>query len=352
MDIFIKMPCLTGRSASLSGLEMRKKWFKGSDQREIGSHIPKFLNINKKSFEFLGISGEIEESGARIAISFKTSKYIGTIPLLEPAQCTQIGDFVVEPRFVNGNDFSVIADIIQTIKVDLNVEYYFGLQLASGRVLEPPLFLKAMKFIEIFSKVVRSNWIKFGKETKYHDTPRGNVNWNNYFINEFRVENKFRFLCTKSIHTINHLEFGQMKYVFNLCKAELSSISTPTNIKLALKDEVAYIEKHLEFIDNLNVNSFVIRQSDTKLVKECKKHANMIINNKFEESLGWRVDFSELFEKFVQHIFEKVGQYFGGRVHKNIRFPELKRDNLSWRLSSLSPDLLLERDCPEFCVNE
>lgn len=342
MDIFFKMQCLTARSESIKGLEVREKWFKGSQKRDIGNHLPKFLEYNKESLRFLGIEGRTEDNDERISIHFRSSKYIGAVPLVAPDTGLQIGDFVVTPRFVSGNDYATIADIIQKVKTELVIEQKDGMSLASGRILEPPFFLEAIKFIKALRELIKSNWIKFRREEILLEAPVGNINWDEYAKNEYRVERKLKFSCSKSTLSINHSEYSNIRFVYDLCRTEILSLSTPLNVRLNSLQDIELIDKSMTQIRPMRTNQVVIRASDSKVVKLVKQTANKILGNKFDSSLGWRVDFSELFERYVQFIFSLVSQQLGGVIRNNVKFSEIGRENIAWKLKYLEPDLIYD----------
>ena len=148
-DIFFEMPCLTEKSASLSGLSLQKKWFKKVDKRYLAEALQKFIDYNKTYFKFLEISPSITGSGRRVHINFKSSRFVGSIPLRAPDTGKQIGDFVVKPRFTSTQDSSEYIEIINLIEKEISPEFKDSIPLASGENIKPPLYLEALKYIKL-----------------------------------------------------------------------------------------------------------------------------------------------------------------------------------------------------------
>ena len=81
MDVFCEIPCLTERSPTLSALEFRKRFFPGAHKNFLAEALQKFVAYNRTSFEFLEIIPTIVGSDQNTSIVFRTSRYVGAIPL-------------------------------------------------------------------------------------------------------------------------------------------------------------------------------------------------------------------------------------------------------------------------------
>jgi hypothetical protein len=149
LDVFCEIPCLTERSKSLKGIALQKKWFKAADKRIMGQYLQKFIVYNKRYLDFLGVSPFITGSDQDISICFRSSNFIGAIPLRSPDTGKQIGDFVVTPKFSGKDRYSDYIKIVNLLKREINPETIDSKPLASGRIFQPPLYLEAFKFIGI-----------------------------------------------------------------------------------------------------------------------------------------------------------------------------------------------------------
>jgi hypothetical protein len=62
------------------------------------------------------------------------------------------------------------------------------------------------------------------------------------------------------------------------------------------------------------------------------------------DSTAWRVDFSDVFEKFVQYIFKEVTKETGGQLFTNYKFYSKTKRNYSWELKYIEPDAIYQKD--------
>ena len=51
-----------------------------------------------------------------------------------------------------------------------------------------------------------------------------------------------------------------------------------------------------------------INFADNQIVKDCKLQGNKILNSTLVECTAWRIDFNDVFEKFVQYIFNEMSK--------------------------------------------
>lgn len=344
LDIFCEIPCLTENTTAISGITLQKKWFKTADKRILGQYLQKFINYNSRLFNFLKISPQLIGTDQNISIKFSTSQFIGSIPLRSPDNGKQIGDFVVTPRFTGKDRYEEYIEILDLLGTEINPQIIDSLPLASGRNFRPPLYLEAVKFISALEILIRNPWRKFNREEKKLAEPVGQVNWNKYIQNEYKIENRLRFPLGKNILNEFHLEYSQIKYVFNLCKAELLSSNTPLRIKLNIKPRINFLDEKLYRHIPSRINLIPIKNSDGLAVKNCKLLANKILNFNFTDSTAWRVDFANVFEKFVQYIFKEVVKESGGRLLENYKIKGYSKKHFAWELSHIEPDAILQKE--------
>lgn len=79
-------------------------------------------------------------------------------------------------------------------------------------------------------------------------------------------------------------------------------------------------------------------------VKACKEQANKILNFSLVDSTAWRVDFSDVFEKFVQYIFIEAAKETGGRLYSNFKFHSGASKHYSWELKHIEPDAIFQKE--------
>ena len=344
LDVFCEIPCLTEQSKQLSGIVLQKKWFKSADKRIIGQYLQKFIDYNSDQFKFLGVNPYIIGTDQKTSIVFRSSSFIGSIPLRASDTGKQIGDFVVMPRFIGRDRFEDYIEILNLLGTEISPESINSLPLASGKNFRPPLYLEAVKFIASLDKLIMGSWRKFDNIEKLSNQPTGQINWTKYINKEYKVENRLKFSARSNILSEFHSEYAEIRYVFDICKSELLSANTPQRIKNTLKNKLSFLEERMSHHKPKKTNKIAIRFSDSPNVKDCKAQANKILNFKLVDSTAWRVDFSDVFEKFIQHIFKEVAKETCGRLYSNFKFHSRTSTRFSWELKYVEPDAIYQKD--------
>ena len=250
MDVFCELPCLTEYSKQYDGIVLQKKWFKSADKRIIGQYLQKFINYNSKQFNFLGVQPFIIGTDQNVSIAFRTSGFIGSIPLRASDTGKQIGDFVVTPRFSGYNRYEDYIEILNLLDPEISPEVIDSLPLASGKNFRPPLYLEAAKYITALEKLIRINWRKFNNVEKISQEPSGQINWKKYSNLEYKVENRLKFPTRKNVLSEFHSEYSEIRFVFDICKKELLSANTPLRIKTTFRNRLNFIEEKLYYHQN------------------------------------------------------------------------------------------------------
>ncbi len=336
--IFLELECLTEYSKPLSGKFLRKNWFKKADKRYISLYLQKFIEYNRSNFNFLGVNVFIEGTDPNTSLRFRTSEYIGVIPLRSPDTGKQIGDFIVSPRYSSKTRLTDYIKILNLINKSVNVIFKNSIPLISGKNFQPPFYYEAILYIKLLTYLVQDNWMKFAQTEKNNSVPIGNVNWNKYLMNDFKVEKRLKFPVRKNILTEYHNEYANLKYVFSICKQELLGPNTPEEIKLSIKSKLYFIEEKLKFHQIVSTNTIHIKQSDSRLVKDIKVKANNILQKNYSKSTAWKVDFNEVFEKYVQFIFNELSTIIGGKFYSNYKIRAFSNRKYEWELKYLEPD--------------
>jgi hypothetical protein len=349
LDIFCEIPCLTEQSRLFRGIALQKQWFKSADKRIIGQYLQKFISYNYESFEFIGVTPQIIGSDQNVSIVFRTTNYVGTVPLRSPDTGKQIGDFVVVPRYADKDRYEGYIEILNLLGDEISPEIIDSLPLASGRNFRPPMYLEAAKFVSALEVLVKQPWRKFDRIEKKSNEPIGQINWSKYIANEYKVEQRLTFPTGKNILSELHKEYSQIRYVFDICKKELMSANTPFRMKLKLKPKLDALEDKLYLHLPLKTNAIKESFSDNPTIALAKKQANKILNFDLKDGTAWRVDFSDVFEKFVQYIFKEVAKELGGNFLTNYKLNGYSASSRNaWELKHLEPDGILQKN--EFLV--
>lgn len=351
LDIFCVIPCLTEQSKQLGGIALQKKWFKSADKRMIGQYLQKFIDYNSAQFKFLGVQPYIIGTDQSIALTFRSSGFIGSIPLRASDTGKQIGDFVVMPRFTGHDRFEDYIEILDLLGTEISPEVIDSLPLASGKNFRPPLYLEAVKFISALEKLMMRPWRKFDNLERISSQPAGQINWTKYINNEYKVESRLKFPTRKNVLSEFHSEYSEIRYVFDICKSELRSANTPQRLKNTFRAKLSFLEEQFHHHKPKATNKIIIRFSDSPTVKACKEQANRILNFNLVESTAWRVDFSDVFEKYIQHIFKEVAKETGGRLYPNFKFHSRTSKHYSWELKHIEPDAIFQKDNILICID-
>lgn len=351
MDVFCEIPCLTEQTKRLEGAFIQKKWFKSADRRIIGQYLQKFMDYNARPFQFLGVQPRVVGTDYRIALTFRTSSYVGAVPLRAADTGRQIGDFVVVPRFAGGDRFEDYIGIIQLVDKDISPQFMDSLPLVSGRNYRPPLYLEAVKFIALLEKVARKPWQKFDNREMSSHQPIGQVNWKKYIENAYKADQRLRFPVRKNVLSEFHSDYAALVHVFEICKNELRSAHTPSSIKSMVRDKLRILEERLSQHRPQAMWHIPMRSLDRPIVKTCKAQANRILDFHLVKSTAWRVDFSEVFEVFTQYIFRRVAEEIGGRLQLNPQFHTDGGPRYAWQLQHIEPDAVFQRGEVTFFID-
>lgn len=344
LDVFCEIPCLTEQSKQFKGTELQKNFFKLADKRIIGQYLQKFIDYNSEQFKFIGVQPYIIGTDQNVSLTFRSSSFIGSVPLRASDTGKQIGDFVVTPRFTGRDRFQDYIEILNLIGSEISPEVIDSIPLASGKNFRPPLYLEAVKFIASLEKLTMKSWRKFDNIEKVSHQPTGQINWKKYINSEYKVEKRLEFHVRTNVLNEFHREYAEIRYVFDICKSELLSANTPPRIKNMLRNKLSYLEERLYLHKPRTTNKVAIRFSDSPTVVECKEQANKILNFNLVDSTAWRVDFSDVFEKFIQHIFRETSKEIGGQLYSNFKFHSKTSKHYSWELKHIEPDAVFQKD--------
>lgn len=338
--IFCSVSCLTEKSPPFRGVDLRKKWFKNADNRYLAEALQTFVSLNLQMFDFLKVTPCIEGVGKDVRISFRTDKYVGAIPLRSPDTGKQVGDFIVEPRYGGMTEYAEIIDLLQT---ELPPELRESPQLQS-EYCKPPLYLECIEFINLLSTALRRPWMKFSNVQVSKNYPKAPVAWDPYAKKQANPAKRLVFPCHDNILTTFHREFYELKHVFLLAEHEISSATTPLNVRLRMQQKIDFLNKKLSLYLAVKTAKLIVRNSDPQIIKKVKDQANRILSKNRQRRIAWRIDFELLFERFVQYMFQQVAREIGGRHLPNYRIGGSFNTRPSWSLSYLEPDVLIVKN--------
>lgn len=297
--------------------------------------VARFLKLNKKAFDFLGITPL--EPGNNI-LQFRTSNYSGCIPLFSPVTGKVYANLIVNGRFDEE-----VGEILPILPEALTIEYHDELILPHQTQARPPVFYECIRFIEKYLIARRTHWRKFINEQRIQGAPTASTDWGKYAETSYSPDNVFRYPNKVNLLTTNHKEWQQLNYVLKLCVSELHSSHVPRKTRLAYNEKLNYILSILTTQTAIPTNNLRIHAADPVIIKELKTIGNRILESSSTEYHAWRVDFNKLFELYVQHIISRVSISQHAKNFNNVIFG-ISGDKASWTLSYLEPDIILKKD--------
>ena len=333
---FGKIPTLSSVYWSSDRFKQSWKW----SDRSMESVMQRFVDLNQKNLSYLGINASIETINGKPSVKLTSSKYIGTIPIISPMNGKAVGDLVVTGRFGEN-----AGELITLLDNSIKPEYSSNFHLVQDSQMTPPIFIECCKYIDTYFEAERLKWQKFTNIIKTEHLPTGSTLWNDYAqrtsINplEFSV---FKNKC--NILTTNHPEWAQLNYVLKIAIRELESTRAPIRIRSIYANRIDQLKIRLRNKEVQPTNMIKKRMSDPLVIKNLKNLASIILNNRSNEKLAWRMDYAEFFERYVQYLIGDVAKKKGAQDINNPHFGITVKNRPQWSLHYLEPDLVLQKN--------
>lgn len=329
---------------SFAFTELNKEW--GCDKRYGVDALQRFLFINQRSLDYLNVKAEIEVVGNDPYLKLTTSQFAGSVPMMSPKDGKPCGDLCVGGRF--GED---ISELLSVVGDSLLPEYNDVLPPLSSSMLEPPLYFECCNFIDKFLEVEKARWHKFDVVDRIERTPTSGTRWDVYALNSYAPIKVFCYPNRSNKLNPFHKEFRQMLVVLHLCFTELKKPQTPMRSKIAYSTKIDRLKAKYAVMESTDYPiEFMIHASDPLAVKEAKRIANIILQNKRTNKRAWRINYSEFFERYVQYIFGEVAKSCTAKSMCNAHF-SVTGQRPMWALHYLEPDLILQKDDTQYVLD-
>ena len=340
---FGKLPTLA--TVYWSSDKMKQSW-KWSD-RSMESIMQRFIDLNQKNMSYLGIAASIESVNGKPSIKLTTSKFIGAIPIISPMNGKAFGDLIVTGRF--GEE---AGELITLLDSSIRPEYSDEFRLVQDSQMTPPIFMECCKYIDTYLEAEHFKWQKFTNVIKTEHQPQGSTLWNDYIFRTATNPLEFStFKNKRNILTIDHPEWAQLNYVLKIAIKELESPRAPIRTRAIYSSRIDQLKIRLKDRRALPANSIQQRMSDPHIIKRLKELAIIILGNKSNEKLAWRMDYAEFFERYVQYLLADVAKKKGARGINNPHYSIQTRNLPPWGLHYLEPDLVLMKDQDQIVVD-
>lgn len=340
---FGKLPTLSSVYWSSNKMKQSWKW----NDRSMESVMQRFIDLNQKNLSYLGICANIETVDGKPSIKLSTSNYIGAIPILSPMNGKAVGDLVVSGRF--GENAS---ELITMLDSSIKPEYSNEFRLVQDSQMTPPIFIECCKYIDTYIEAERFKWQKFSNVTRIEQWPEGSTLWCDYALRTAQNPLEFSvFKNKRNILSTEHQEWAQLNYVLQIAISELASPRVPVRTRATYSSRIAHLKIKLREKIILSTNSIRIRMSDPLIIKRLKELANIILNNKSNEKLAWRMNYAEFFERYVQFLIAEVAKKKGAREINNPHYGISIKNRPPWFLHYLEPDMVLQKSDEQVVID-
>lgn len=328
---------------SCDDLKQSWKW----RDRSMESVMQRFIDLNQKNLSYLGIVAGIETIKGKPTIKLTTSKYIGAVPIISPMNGKAVGDLNVIGRFGEN-----AAEMISLLDSSIKPEYSNEFHLVQDSQMTPPIFIECCKFIDTYHEAERLKWQKFTNVTKIEHQPSSSTLWKDYA--QRNAVNPLEFSIFKNkcnILTTNHPEWAQLNYVLKIAIRELESTRAPIRTRSIYAGRIDQLKIRLR--DRMVQPTEMInkRMSDPLVIKNLKDLAAIILNNRSNEKLAWRMDYAEFFERYVQYLVGDIAKKKGAREINNPHYGISVNRRPLWSLHYLEPDLVLQKNDEQVIID-
>ncbi|MBQ7257041.1 MAG: hypothetical protein IJS60_05045 [Abditibacteriota bacterium] len=316
---------------------------KNVQERYLESSIQKFISLNESICDFLGINIKINNSGNNLSIKFISNNYIGAIPIKMPYDGIAHKDIQVIPRFgeIENSDTAIsnLTQLISKLEYSISPEYLEGVKLVLPLQLRPPMYYEAVKYIDLFEKAQKNHWVKFEVVKGNHNYPKSSTNWAKYGQTVSDPRKALIFPSSDSILSLNHSEWRNLIYVFEIAKSYILQQNIPGSIRYNYQNKISILQNKIYPLKALSTDSMSIHAIDPQVIKEAKYQANFLLQKSSNSCMAWRIDMAELFERYIQHIIAKSLQGINGLMKPNEKIQGSKCP--SWGLRYLEPDIII-----------
>lgn len=339
-----------GKLSTLSSVywssdKLKQSW-KWSD-RSMESVMQRFIDLNQKNLSYLGICANIETVDGKPSIKLSTSNYIGAIPILSPMNGKAVGDLVVSGRFGEN-----VSELITMLDSSIKPEYSDEFRLVQDSQMTPPIFIECCKYIDTYIEAERFKWQKFSNVTRVEQRPEGATLWSDYALRTAQNPLDFSvFKNKRNILSTEHSEWAQLNYVLQIAIGELETPRVPIRTRAAYSSRIAQQKIKLRDKKILTTDSIKIRMSDPLIIKRLKELANIILSNKTNEKLAWRLDYAEFFERYVQYLMSEVAKKKGAQELNNPHYGISVKNRPQWLLHYLEPDMVLQKSKEQVVID-
>lgn len=336
------LPVLSSRSYSFED-DLNQTW--GVDKRYPETAIYKFIQLNKKAFDYLGVTAFEVDKGNKYYLQLVTSKYAGTSTILSPKTGLPVGYISIGGRYGEN-----ISELMSVIGKYVQPEFNESIKLTTSNFMRPPIYMECLKFIDLYPNALHCKWRKFVNKQIIEHKPSNSTLWEEYTINSYDPQNTLRYPNQPNILTTKHPEWHQLEYVLNFCIKVIESNRTPIKLRMTMEQKLARLKRSYVVQQIMPVKEISIHSFDPIIIKRLKEIANQILKNSNNIFCAWRIDYAKFFEHYVQYLFDQVSKSRGAHIFCNPRF-RIYGQIPSWAIRYLEPDIVLQKGEKQYIVD-
>ncbi len=315
--------------------------------RSMESVMQRFVALNRHNFQFLGINAVVETRNCKPFVVLTTSNYAGVIPLFSPMSGKPAGDLVV-----GGSYGEKIDDLIPLLGDSVGKESNDTLHLVNDTPVTAPIYVECCKYVDLYLEARRQHWHKFANVIKKQHRPSSATLWTEYALRtEVDPTQKLVFNNKCIILTTDHIEWRELNYVLSLALHELQSTEVPLSTRMIYASKVNSLLITLRNSELVKTGLLPVRAHDPVPIKNLKRLGNLILENKGQEKLAWRMDYAQFFERYVQYLLRDVVTRKGGVAMSNPHYDAGMGQRPQWGLAYIEPDAVLQKGNVQWVID-
>ena len=297
----------------------------------------RFIVRNQKSLSWLGVSVRVAEENNTMGVIFSTSNIIGSAPLRDPQTGKYKLDIVVKSRF--NEDVAALFELLDTTISPA----FLDVDLVNAETVRAPIYFDCLNYIQAFAKAISAKWHKFSVKEKIEPFPKGTTNWTKYVQSSCDPRKILQYPNRNNTLQVDHPSWLKLCYILKCAIDIFQANSVPVSVRLKYREQIERLRQYLgEHKPMYTRVEFHISPQDPIAIKHLMALANIIITNNRQNAKAWKIDSSQLFERYVQYICAHVGRRIGGSVKSN---PKMSIRGLpylpGWSLRYLEPDMIM-----------
>jgi len=330
-------------SSNLPADKLKK--FLSGDKRAYVNDIQKFIRLNDKAFEYLGVTAQGVGDSFNYSLVLNSSKYSGVVPLRSAKTGLVCGYLKIVGRY--GED---VDDILPLLKdEDFSPEFNDSMTIGADMAVAPPKYIECAKYVDKYEQAYRFHWQKFSNKCIIQKRPR-NTDWTRYSKEFYNPYSALKYPNRINELTTEHPEWTALQYVLMLAIKELGSTKTPISLRGHYASIISQLERTFDKNALRVVEHIKIHSSDPVIIKELKELANLILNDSSDARYAWRIDYSKFFEKYIQYLFKLLAYKKGARVINNPHY-NISGYKPAWAMKYLEPDLVMIKDSEQITID-